>query len=244
MIQQSEQQTQKKYKIPKRTIFWYLFGALVTIFVMFEFLYTYKLPAPAKNSIGDQKTAAFATYEDIPTRIVDAIIAVEDKRFRIHPGLDFLSIMRAAYQTIMKNNLQGASTIDQQTIKLLDQAFSRSRTRKLYEMRMAINLQFHYSKKDILLTYINSIPFSHGIKGWSSACSIYFQKSCAYLSDAELSYLFAVAQLGIIPYKETNQKIIYTKARILCDVLHNVTNKSGSNRTTEDDCAVLHTQQT
>ena len=234
----------KKSRAKKKMLIWSTIPAIAIVYILLQFLYRYDLPAPAKNSIRDQKTAAFATYEDIPTRIVDAIIAVEDKRFRIHPGLDFLSIMRAAYQTIMKNNLQGASTIDQQTIKLLDQAFSRSRSRKLYEMRMAINLQFHYSKKDILLTYINSIPFSHGIKGWSSACSIYFQKSCAYLSDAELSYLFAVAQLGINPYKETNQKIIYTKARILCDVLHNVTNKSGSNRTTEDDCAVLHSQQT
>ena len=233
----------KKSRAKKKMLIWSTIPAIAIVYILLQFLYRYDLPAPAKNSIRDQKTAAFATYEDIPTRIVDAIIAVEDKRFRTHPGVDFLSIIRAAYQTVIQNNLQGASTIDQQTIKLLEQAFSRSRSRKLYEVRMAINLQFHYSKKDILLTYTNSIPFSHGIKGWSAACTIYFQKPCAYLSDAELSYLFAVAQLGVNPYKENNQKIIYTKARILCDVLHNSTNKSGNSITTEDGCAVLHPQQ-
>ncbi len=225
-------------------LIWITLAAIAIVYVLLQFLYRYYLPAPATNTVGDQKTAAFATYESIPTRIVDAIIAIEDKRFRTHPGVDFVSLVRATYQTIFKNNLQGASTIDQQTIKLLDQAFSRSRSRKLYEILMATNLQLHYSKKDILLTYINNIPFSHSIKGWSSACSIYFQKPCTYLSDAELSYLFAVAQLGINPYKENNQKIIYTKARILCDVLRNTTNKSWNSITTEDGCAVLHPQQT
>lgn len=145
-------------------LIWSTIPAIAIVYILLQFLYRYDLPAPATNTAGDQKTAAFATYESIPTRIVDAIIAVEDKRFRTHPGVDFLSIIRAAYQTVIQNNLQGASTIDQQTIKLLEQAFSRSRSRKLYEVRMAINLQFHYSKKDILLTYANSIPFSHGIK--------------------------------------------------------------------------------
>ncbi len=228
----------------KKTISWFIFLVVIFLSILVQIVYKYDIPKPQLEEIWKQKSVWYATFEDIPNRLTVAIIAIEDKRFWIHPGIDFVSLVRATYQTIFKNNLQGASTIDQQTIKLLEQAFSRSRSRKLYEMWMAINLQFHYSKKDILLTYVNSIPFSHGIKGWSSACSIYFQKPCTYLSDAELSYLFAVAQLGINPYKEKNQKIIYTKASTLCDVLSNYTNKSGSSRTTEDGCAVLHPQQT
>ena len=235
--------TPKNREHNKTTLVLGIFTCIVVIFVLSQFLHRYNLPDPVTDKIGNQKTASFETYETIPTRLVDAIIAVEDKRFRLHPGVDVFAMVRATYQTIIKNHLQGASTIDQQTIKLIDGAFKRSRSRKLYEMWMAMNIQFHYTKKEILPTYINNVPFSHGIKGWSAACDIYFHKPCDYLSDAELSYLFAVAQLGTNPYKENNQKKIYQRAAILCDVLRKATNKSGTSITTEDGCAVLHSQQ-
>lgn len=220
-----------------------IFGSVVIAYILSQFLRKYTLPKPTNDQVGNEKTTSFSTYELIPNRIIDAVISIEDKRFRTHPGIDIFAIGRATYQTVFKKNTQGASTIDQQTIKLIDGAFNRSRTRKLYEIWMAVNLQFHYSKKQIVLTYINNIPFSHGIKGRSSACSIYFHKPCDYLSDGELSYLFAIAQLGTNPYKEKNQKKIYERASILCDVLRTAKTTSGNTITTEDGCAVLHSQQ-
>jgi penicillin-binding protein 1C len=166
-----------------------------------------------------KKTQWYTTFAIIPNRIVDAMIAVEDKRFWRHSGVDLVATIRAWYQTIIKKNIQWWSTIDQQLIKLTDAQFTRSITRKLYEYRYAINLQFHYSKKEIITAYINTIPFSHGIQWRNAACNIYFHKWCEYLSDSELVYIFALWQLWINPYKESNQATIISRAKTLCRLL-------------------------
>lgn len=211
---------------------------LIFFYILFQAVYIYPLPNAHTTTIGKWKTISYQSFESIPKRIGDAITTIEDKRFWQHDGIDFLAIGRAAYQTFFKNNTQWWSTIDQQLIKLTDKAFTRSRRRKIYEAIIANNLQFHHTKQEIFLAYVNSIPFSHGITWRASACDIYFHKTCEYLSDAELSYLFSVAQLGINPYKEMNQKKIYTRARTLCSVL-----SEKEVFTDKDGCAVLHSQQ-
>ena len=99
--------------------------------------------------------------------------------------------------------MQGASTIDQQVIKLDREQFSRNRRAKIKENRWALNLQLHHSKEAILLRYLNTIPFSHQIVGWKAACESYRNKSCDYLSEEELLLTLMIGQLGANPYTET-----------------------------------------
>jgi len=69
---------------------------------------SYKFPITSTNSsdFHDTKTQGYTTYNDIPKHLIEATITIEDKRFRIHPGIDPLATLRAAYQTYDKNRLQ------------------------------------------------------------------------------------------------------------------------------------------
>lgn len=164
----------------------------------------------------NQKSIWYEKFEDIPQNLTKSIVAIEDKRFRYHPGIDLIAFSRAMYQTIWNNQIQGWSTIDQQLVKLKIKNYDRNVWNKLYEWRRALNLQFHYSKQEILLAYVNTIPFSHDIKGRKAACAIYLHKDCGLLSDAELSYVMTLLQMGSNPYKQTNQNKIVYRATNLC----------------------------
>ena len=204
---------QKKYK--KNVIITLIIGFFLII--LYHIIFSFKLPTPDTTLIPllNQKQQWYENYDEIPNNLTQALVAVEDRRFRYHPWFDPIAILRAAYQTIREGNIQGASTIDQQTIKLTQKHFTRSMSRKVYEIWRAFNLQFHYSKDEILLAYVNAIPFSHGIVGRKSACTIYLHKSCELLSDSELSYLMAISQMWTNPYKETNTlQILWKWSRI------------------------------
>jgi penicillin-binding protein 1C len=178
-------------------------------------------------------------FEEIPENLRQAILSIEDRRFFFHPGIDPIAIWRALkynlYDSLLVKGGVGriwASTIDQQVIKLTQQAFTRSRTQKIREQFLALNLQFHYSKEEIFVHYINTIPFSHGIQGWKQACDIYVQKSCHLLNTPEMSYLLAVSQLGINPYKDANQEAILKRAKVICSKL---------TKEWENNCSLLDT---
>ncbi len=188
---------------------------LLIIFVL-RLSRPYPVPVQAWQT---PKTIWYQSHEEVPVNILESVIALEDKRFYYHPWIDLIATSRALYQSLIKWNTQWGSTIEQQLIKILEEQYKRNLWRKLYEWITALKLQFQRSKKSILLSYINHIPFSNGIVWWKAACSIYFEKECEYLSDDELSYLFALWQLWINPYRETNQEKIISRSKVLCDIL-------------------------
>lgn len=198
-------------------IFLVVLWTLFLVYFIFQNVYTYPLKTHSDSM--NAKESAYQQIDQIPNHIREAIVFIEDKRFFKHKWVDLAAMVRAAYQTIAKNNTQWASTIDQQLIKLQDEAFSRTIWRKIYEIWMAHNLSFHYTKEDILLQYVNTVPFSNNIRWRKSACNIYFHKDCALLSDSEFSYLFAIGQLGVNPYTTKNQERIYTRALRICSLL-------------------------
>lgn len=206
------------------------------LFLCGQMLDTYRLPATSWAWGEAAIHQPYESYTDIPPRITQAVIQIEDRRFWRHPWVDLFAVVRALYQTIIKWEIQWWSTIEQQLIKLSEQHFSRSIGRKIYESWYAINLQFHYSKQEIVTAYINSIPFSHNVIGRNEACSSYFHKWCDYLSDSELSYLFAVAQLGLNPQKDTHQNTIITRAKRVCRVL------GTTGLTQKSACSILDTE--
>lgn len=134
-----------------------------------------------------------ATWEDFPPILIDAVIAVEDRRFYKHHGIDFRAILRAAWFNVRhRKNLQGGSTISQQLAKNFFLTQERTLQRKLLEVGFALYLDFRYSKERILTLYLNHIYMGQdgviSVAGMRAAAQFYFGKqlNALTLSDAAL----------------------------------------------------------
>jgi penicillin-binding protein 1A len=127
---------------------------------------------------------------DVPDLMVRALIATEDARFFSHRGLDWRGIARAMYRNIRARKvLEGGSTITQQLAKVLFLTPERSYARKLKEMALALRIEQHYTKQEILSFYFNQTYFGSGAYGIESAAQVYFGKRARDLSVAECALL-------------------------------------------------------
>jgi membrane carboxypeptidase/penicillin-binding protein PbpC len=97
--------------------------------------------------------------------ILEAVLLVEDRRFYKHPGVDLIGILRALYKNIFLRRLEGASTIEQQYVRLITNRREITLGRKLREVLLAINLSSYLSKKHILSAYLSNYRFSGGVVG-------------------------------------------------------------------------------
>ncbi len=128
--------------------------------------------------------------EDISPLFVEAIIAAEDDTFFEHKGIDFWSILRAAFKNLRSFEIkQGGSTITQQIVKSLLLTPERSFARKIKEAILARRIEHYLSKDDILTLYLNQIYFGHGAYGVEAAAQVFFGKSNRDLNLAEVSLL-------------------------------------------------------
>lgn len=147
------------------------------------------------------------TSEEIPQNVKDAIVAIEDRRFYEHDGVDLRGTLRALLANLTSGGVeQGASTLDQQYIKnylLLidaenatdrDAATETSIGRKLREMKLAIDLDASYSKDEILTRYLNLISFGNGAYGIDTASRTYFGIPAADLSVSQAALLAGMVQ--------------------------------------------------
>jgi len=131
--------------------------------------------------------------EDMGPRLLAATLVSEDKAFFEHDGLDPHAIVRAALQTVRHGRLvSGASTITQQLVKMLDaggQTRARGLGDKLLEVARAQNLEQQLSKEEILLAYLNRLPYGHGLTGPETAARGYFGVAPRDLSWAQAAFL-------------------------------------------------------
>ena len=131
--------------------------------------------------------------EDIPINLKNACVAIEDKRFNEHSGVDWIRSMRAGVDLFMGNkSLYGASTITQQLIKNLTHDDEITVRRKLLEILRALEFEDQYSKDDILEWYLNIIPLGQGCYGVQAASEVYFGKDVEDLSLAECASLIGI----------------------------------------------------
>jgi penicillin-binding protein 1A len=172
------------------------------------------LPDPAQQSViysADGKTLAtlwldenrrVVPLKDIPKRVRDAVIAIEDSSFYQHDGVDFRGIARAAVTDLRTRRIaQGGSTITQQLVKQTITGNSRTLDRKLREAMYAVELERRYTKDQILEYYLNQAYFGEGVYGIATASQRYFgNKSIKYVSLAE-----AAALAGTINSPERNK---------------------------------------
>jgi penicillin-binding protein 1A len=110
----------------------------------------------------------------IPTVMRQAIVAAEDERFYSNPGIDPLAIGRAAWRDLTGHHLQGGSTITQQYVKNVYTGSEQTPLRKLREASLAIRLEHHLSKTEILTRYLNTLYLGNGAAGVEAASKFYF----------------------------------------------------------------------
>ena len=111
-------------------------------------------------------------YEDIPSNLIHACIAIEDKRFLEHQGVDWITTMRACVRMFLGSGTAGGSTITQQLIKNLTGAEEVSVRRKLVEIFRALEFEKQYTKTEILEWYLNIIGLGENCSGVQSAAQV------------------------------------------------------------------------
>jgi penicillin-binding protein 2A len=130
---------------------------------------------------------------DIPKHVQNAFIAVEDKRFYEHNGIDLRSIGRALYKDFLAGRkVEGGSTITQQLAKNVFLSQDKTILRKTKEAIIAINLERRYSKEKILEMYLNQVYFGHGAYGIQAAAKYYFNKNVSDLTIDEAALLAGI----------------------------------------------------
>lgn len=127
----------------------------------------------------------------IPQDLANAYIALEDKRFYKHKGVDWFRTMSAI---IKDQGKTGGSTLTQQLIKNLTGENKRTLNRKFYEILMALNLEKNVSKETVLEAYMNTVYMSHGCYGVQTASEKYFGKNVQDLNLAECASLASITQ--------------------------------------------------
>lgn len=137
--------------------------------------------------------------DQVPPHLVGALLAVEDKNFTEHFGVDPRGLARAIWADIKAGEVvQGGSTITQQLVKNFFLTSERSVSRKLNEMVMAILLELHYDKREILETYLNEVYLgqsgNNAIHGFGLASLFYFNRPISELKVPETALLVALVR--------------------------------------------------
>src|SRR5690606_31112685 len=105
---------------------------------------------------------------EIPTIVKDAFISVEDDRFYEHPGMSMMGTLRAAKQKFFNEDTQtGGSTITQQLARRVFLSLEQTDSRKFKEIFLAMRMERIMTKDDILLAYLNKMPFGNGSNGYN-----------------------------------------------------------------------------
>src|SRR5438445_583444 len=134
---------------------------------------------------------------EVPQHFVQALIATEDRQFYSHKGFDPRALVRAAL-SLASDKVQGGSTLTQQLVKNFFLTPERTLQRKLTELIMAVLLELHYDKTEILETYLNEIYFGQdrdrAIHGVGLAAQFYFGKEVQYLTLAESALLVGLVK--------------------------------------------------
>jgi penicillin-binding protein 1B len=149
---------------------------------------------------------------DVPKHLVQALIAVEDRNFFSHAGFDVRGLARAAW-SLTSDKVQGGSTITQQLVKNFFLTPERTLRRKATELVMAVLLEVHYDKNEILETYLNEIYFGQdrdrAIHGVGLASQFYFGKDVQHLTPAESALLVGMIRgpAHYDPYRHANRAL-------------------------------------
>lgn len=186
----------------------YLLVAAISSFLTFLLLdFSFPLPPtkPYSTTIHDRNGKLLSAYlssddkwrmeaipEDISQDLITAIIAKEDKYFYYHPGVNPFALFRALWSNVTSGKrVSGASTITMQVARMLEPK-SRTVGSKIKEMFRALQLEWHYSKEEILAMYLSYLPYGGNIEGVPAASYIYFDRPPSKLSLSQATLLAVI----------------------------------------------------
>lgn len=147
-----------------------------------------------------KENRVYVDYKDISPNLIKALIATEDVRFVEHSGIDARSLLRAIVKSgiLMQKNAGGGSTITQQLAKLLYSEVSGNKMERLYqkpiEWVIAVQLERHYTKEEIVTMYLNKYDFGYNAVGIKSAANVYFGKLPSELNTQEAAMLVGMCK--------------------------------------------------
>jgi len=150
------------------------------------------------QSLYSTENRVWVDYDKIPDAMKVAIVAIEDKRFWDHQGVDWRRTFGAVTTLFSSGGSYGGSTITQQLIKNVTGENDVSLTRKVKEIFRALNLEKKYSKEEILAAYLNVVNFGSGCNGVQAAANLYFGKN---IQDCDIAECAAIAGITQNPSK-------------------------------------------
>lgn len=176
---------------------------------------------------GNDNYRLVVSYDEIPQQMRDATIAIEDRNFYNHIGIDPVGLVRAVISTVSGKQVQGGSTLTQQLIKQVyfaDEAQSANRgglQRKIKELILAIELEHMYTKDEIITMYLNQSPYGGRRNGVESAAQTYFGKSAKDLTLAECALLASIPNNPAVlnPYNPYGHEQLIWRQHYTLDVM-------------------------
>jgi len=141
----------------------------------------------------DPGDVGYWPVEPVPDRVAAAVIAIEDQRFRLHPGVDPLAVGRALWQRLRGSGRSGASTIAMQVARMQHPG-PRTLWRKGIEAATAVAMTLRHGREAMLRQYLRLVPFGNGSHGIAHAARWYLDKPVEDLSWAEIAFLCAIPQ--------------------------------------------------
>lgn len=187
--------------------------------------------------VQNNENRIWVDYDQIPQSLRDAAVAVEDKRFWQHSGIDLRRTIGAVVNYINPFSAEkyGGSTITQQVIKNVTNDNKFDVGRKVREIFRSINLEKNYSKEQILEVYLNTIALGNGQNGVQSASNLYFGKDVADLTPAESAAIIAITQnpskWNPFLYPENNRQ----RQLMILGMMHEQKHPDGSPMLTDEE---------
>ena len=176
----------------------------------------HKLPRPVLDHYAIAELASpsqVARSARIPHMMSDALIAVEDRNFALHHGVDWQALRRALREDVQSLSYShGGSTITMQAVRYIALPYDKAIARKVAEIELAMDLVREVPKPEILLLYFDSVSFGLHAAGLESAAKIYFNKRPERLSLAECAFL--VGAISHPPAYTSQVTPEFAKARV------------------------------
>jgi len=227
----------RKTSLLRRALSW-IGASLVWVAVALFFVlayYAYDLPDVSRLGVVEREPAVtvlaadgttLATYgevyagpvpaAEIPRALKDAVVAIEDRRFYWHFGIDPIGLVRAAYVNVRAGRIvQGGSTITQQLAKNAFLTSTRSIKRKAQELLLAFWLEARFSKDEILTLYLNRVYLGGGARGVEAAARRYFGKSARQLGLAEAAMIAGLLKAPSRYAPTANLEASQARARVV-----------------------------
>lgn len=172
-------------------------------------------------NVFDGKHRFYASFQEIPPRVIEALVAIEDTTFFEHPGINIDAIFRAAIKVLRAGKaVEGASTITQQLVKNVLLTREKKLSRKIKEAIYAIKIERALTKEQILERYLNEIYYGHGYYGIKTAADGYFHKRLEDLTLKEMAILVGLPKAPSTYAPTKNYEISMGRANRVISRMH------------------------